>query len=154
MSIEKDKRLFIFPTSRSLTSEEMETIGKSLGAFLQDWKAHGVPLSAEYRIDHGRFIIVVLDEKIEPASGCSIDALSSFVKHLDIQHHLGISKETRIYYKDKNEVRETSLPEFRDKVKSGECRDIEVFDLSRTTLRTYEEGFLLPLEQSWAKRYL
>lgn len=142
-------RSLIFPASRPFTEAEEEKLKLLLHDFLQHWTAHGVPLSAKLNIEYHQFLIITIDESVEPASGCSIDALSSFIKDLDKKYELHFSQETKIYFLEKNEVKTLSLPEFRKKVKTGELKNISVFDFSKGI-----KDFLLPIEKSWANIYL
>jgi hypothetical protein len=44
-------------------------------AFIDQWVAHGVPLSAARDVRHDQFILVGVNERAAGVSGCSIDAL-------------------------------------------------------------------------------
>jgi hypothetical protein len=53
-----------------------------------------------------------------------------------------------------NEIKTLPLIDFRNKIKNGELKDIEVFDFSKDTYLNYLSNFKLPLYHSWAGIYL
>jgi hypothetical protein len=79
----QDTRLWIFQSNRDLTSDEISYIDLNLPLFLNNWAAHGNPLTARYFIDYNRFLIIQVDESIFEASGCSIDKLTRFIESLE-----------------------------------------------------------------------
>ena len=48
--------------------------------FLKSWAAHGNDLKADGILTHDQFIVLVVDESIADASGCSIDSSVKFIK--------------------------------------------------------------------------
>ena len=83
-----DARLWIFPASRALTEEERGRVLAETDAFIDQWTAHGVPLSAARDIRHGQFVLVGVNERAAGVSGCSVDALVRRMGHL--QSALGV----------------------------------------------------------------
>jgi hypothetical protein len=70
-----DARLWIFPASRALTEEERRRVLEEADAFIDQWTAHGVPLSAARDLRHQQFVLVGVNERAAGVSGCSVDAL-------------------------------------------------------------------------------
>ena len=68
---------------RQLSSEEVDHVRKSLMAFTVSWAAHGKDLLAVGDILHDRFIILMVDEVKNGASGCSIDSSVAYIKSIE-----------------------------------------------------------------------
>jgi hypothetical protein len=51
----------------------------ALQAFLENWAAHGTSLVSSYQLKYNRFIILAVDQDVQSATGCSIDASVEFI---------------------------------------------------------------------------
>ncbi|MBF5027854.1 hypothetical protein [Planobacterium oryzisoli] len=150
-----DYRVIIYPASRPFTAKESKDIAEKLFEYLSTWRAHGKPLSSSFKIEHNQFIIVVVDEDKEMASGCSIDALNSVLRELDTTYSLGLFDRMKASYMIGENIITKPLAEFRKEVRSGEIsEDAQVFDFSKSTYVNYLSDFLLPLRRSWAGIYV
>ena len=150
-----DYRVIIYPASRSFTSKESKVITEKLYDFLATWAAHGKPLSSSFKIEKNQFIIVCVDEEIEAASGCSIDALGQIMREIDAEFQLGLFDRMKASFVENGEVKTLKLQDFKKGLREGEISsDIEVFDFSKNTYVAFLSDFLLPLKRSWAGMYL
>lgn len=150
-----DYRVIIYPASRSFTSKESKVITEKLYDFLATWAAHGKPLSSSFKIEKNQFIIVCVDEEIEVASGCSIDALGQIMREIDAEFQLGLFDRMKASFVENGEVKTLKLQDFKKGLREGEISsDIEVFDFSKNTYVAFLSDFLLPLKRSWAGIYL
>lgn len=150
-----DYRVIIYPASRAFTPKESKVITEKLYDFLATWAAHGKPLSSSFKIEKNQFIVVCVDEDIEAASGCSIDALGSVMKEIDQQFQLGLFDRMKASFIENGEVKTMKLQDFRNGLKTGEIsKEIEVFDFSKNTYVAFLSDFILPLRRSWAGIYL
>lgn len=149
-----DYKVIIFPASRALTSKEVKEITEKLYDFLSSWAAHGKPLSSSFKIEHKQFIIITVDEEQETASGCSLDALNGMMREIDKTYELGLFDRMKACFMQDGEIKTLPLIDFRNKIKSGELKEIEVFDFSKDTYLSYLSHFLQPLYKSWAGIYL
>ncbi len=150
-----DYRVIIYPASRSFTSKESKVITEKLYDFLATWAAHGKPLSSSFKIEKNQFIIVCVDEEIEAASGCSIDALGQIMREIDAEFQLGLFDRMKASFVENGEVKTLKLQDFKKGLREGEISsDIEVFDFSKNTYVAFLSDFLLPLKRSWAGIYL
>ncbi len=149
-----DYKVIIFPASRAFTAKEVKEITEKLYDFLSTWAAHGKPLSSSFKIEHKQFIIITVDEEKEVASGCSLDALNGVMREIDQAYSLGLFDRMKACFTENDEVKTLPLIEFRNKIKSGELKDIEVFDFSKDTYLNYLSNFKQPLYHSWAGIYL
>ena len=150
-----DYRVIIYPASRSFTSKESKVITEKLYDFLATWAAHGKPLSSSFKIEKNQFIIVCVDEEIEAASGCSIDALGQIMREIDAEFQLGLFDRMKASFVENGEVKTLKLQDFKKGLREGEISsDIEVFDFSKNTYVAFLSDFLLQLKRSWAGIYL
>lgn len=150
-----DYRVIIYPASRGFSAKESKTIAEKLYDFLGGWEAHGKPLSSSFKIEKNQFIIIVIDEEKEAASGCSIDALNGLMRELDSEFQLGIFDRMKASFVENGEIKTMKLQDFRNALKSGELSEnIEVFDFSKSTYVAFLSDFLLPLKRSWAGIYV
>ena len=150
-----DYKVIIYPASRSFTPKESKVITEKLFDFLATWAAHGKPLSSHFKIEKNQFIVVCVDEDVEAASGCSIDALGGVMKEIDQEFQLGLFDRMKATYVENGEVKTLKLQDFRNGLRTGEIsKDIEVYDFSKNTYVAFLSDFLLPLRRSWAGIYV
>ena len=107
------------------------------------------------KIEKNQFIIITVDEDVEPASGCSMDALNGIMREIDAEYNLGLFDRMKACYVENGEIKTMKLQDFRTLLKNGEIsHDIEVFDFSKSTYVSFLSDFLLPLKRSWAGVYI
>ena len=147
-------RLWVFPAERSLSPKEEETLLSRADAFLENWAAHGVPLTCARDWRHGRFLLVGVDEASEPPSGCSIDAMANVLKEVGAKLGLTLLDQAPVYFREGEGVQRLSRAEFKSRAESGEV-DVEtpVFDNSITRLSQLRSGeWERPAGASWHRR--
>ena len=76
------------------------------------------------------------------------------MREIDQAYSLGLFDRMKACFIENDEVKTLPLIEFRNKIKSGELKDIEVFDFSKDTYLNYLSNFKQPLYHSWAGIYL
>lgn len=150
-----DYRVIIYPASRPFVAKESKAITEKLFDFLSTWQAHGKALSSSFKIEKNQFIIITVDEDVEPASGCSMDALNGIMREIDAEYNLELFDRMKACYVENGEIKTMKLQDFRTLLKNGEIsHDIEVFDFSKSTYVSFLSDFLLPLKRSWAGVYV
>src|SRR5690606_39479131 len=86
MNLSQNSKIWIFQSTRNFTSEEINEIEQVLDIFMKEWNAHGAKLTAAYALPYDRFIVLAVDENVEPASGCSIDSMTRIIKARSEEH--------------------------------------------------------------------
>jgi hypothetical protein len=152
-------RLWIFGVERDLSVEERERLLSEVDAFLSGWKAHGHPLAAAREWRYDRFLLVAVDDRMEPPSGCSIDALVRILRGLESSLGLRLLGGGDIWMREgtmRGEIIRVSRAEFRELGARGEVGPgTTVFDLSLTRLSDLRAGrWELSAGESWHSRYL
>ena len=78
-------RVWVFGSDRPLSDEATEQLMKAVEGYLDQWKAHGEPLTAAYEWRFGRLLVIGVDQRSAGASGCSIDGLFRVLQGLEPQ---------------------------------------------------------------------
>lgn len=152
-------RLWTFGVSRPLADDEEGRLLEAVDGFLAGWKAHGHELAAARDWRYGRFLLVAVDDRVTPPSGCSIDALVRTLKELEGQMGVEIVGAAPVWYREggpEGEVRRVSRPEFRKAAERGEITaETVVFDPTLTRLGDLRRGkWELPAGESWHARLI
>ncbi len=147
-------RLWVFPVSRPLNSQEEDALLGRVDGFLDEWTAHGSPLSAGRDWREGRFLLVAVDESTAPPSGCSIDALVKELKAVGGELGADLLDHAPVWYRENGEVRRVSRPEFKILVEARKVNlDTPVFDHAITRLQELRSGeWEKPAGASWHRR--
>lgn len=148
-------RLWVFGVDRPLKGDEEATLLGAVDAFLGDWRAHGTPLRAARDWRYGRFLIVSVDQRTEPPSGCSIDALVRVLKETGDFIGVTLVDNTPVWYRNpQGGVERSSRARFKQLAEAGEVSaETIVFDNSVTRLGDVRSGrWETRAGQSWHAR--
>jgi hypothetical protein len=152
-----DARLWIFGANRTLGDDEVATVQSRLVPFLESWTAHSARLTAGVDVVEGRFVVIALDESRVPASGCSIDALSSELRALEALLDTRLLDASPIWYRQPTGAIETlDRPSFLKLAAAGQITpDTHVFDLTVERLGDFRSGrWTGPARDHWHARLL
>lgn len=154
-SLEDSARIWIYQSSRKFTETEKSTISTTLEAFTHSWVAHGNPLKTSYAILYDQFIVLAADENFNEASGCSIDSSVRVIRQLDQQFSLGLFDRTKIGFLKGEQLDMIPLNELPNALMEGRWKqDSMVFNNVLSTKGQLTNGWIVPANQSWLKRYL
>lgn len=136
-------RLWVFPATRTLSADEVETLLEAVDDFLAGWSAHGAPLRSGRELRDGRFLLVGVDVDAEAPSGCSIDALVNRLRALGSKIDVGLIDHSPVWYAADDSIEAVSRSEFRRMADEGRVGPaVTVFDTTLTSLRQLREGGL------------
>ena len=149
-------KCWIYQASREINFNEEKNILSEGKKFVADWKAHGKNLEAEFEILYSRFIIIIADENIEQASGCSIDTSVYFIKEHCEKYSIDFFDRTNIAYKNADEKISTFYFLQAEKYFSeGKIfSDTIIFNNSVSTKHEWETAWMLPLQDSFLKKII
>ena len=151
----EDSRLWIFMGERSLNQAEEDFAKQALIEFMSQWNTHGAELKADFEIINNQFIVVLADQTSIVASGCSVDSLTRYIKHIEKELNVSFTNRMLIGYEDSGKIMTSNLLDFKAKIKSNEITpDTIIYDNSVHSLFDFREKWCLPLKDSWAKRFL
>lgn len=153
-NLPEQSRIWIYPSNRKFSDDEVAEIEKDLTEFLNNWSAHGSALEASYQIRYHRFIIVAINQEVHPATGCSIDASVAFIQSLEQKYNVDLLDKMNVTYKQGEFITHKTLLEFKklakDKAVSG---NTIVFNNLVNTIEEYNENWEIPANESWHSRF-
>lgn len=151
-SLPADARLWVFPVHEPLDGLEVQRLSSDVESFLDSWAAHGDPLTSAYAWEEDRFLLIAVDQRSVPASGCSIDSLMRVFKETEARTGKRVLGHGPVYFRGVGgEIIGMSRGEFRDAASEGEVtRDTPVFDTTLTSLGDFRAGRLeVPARDAW-----
>ena len=148
--IANSSKIWIYQSDRILSDKEVSFIQQKLLTFCNEWKAHQAHLKSSYKILHNRFIILLVDEQQQKASGCSIDSSVKVIKEIEAEFGIDLFNRTQIAFEQKGEIITLSIPEFKKVVQS----DTIVFNNLVTTKADLEENWKTVASNSWHAKFL
>ncbi|MGA8853363.1 MAG: ABC transporter ATPase [Christiangramia sp.] len=154
-SLPDSSRVWIYQANRSFTEEELQEISQKLDFFIEKWTAHGADLKASYDIKYKRFITIGLDQQLNAASGCSIDASVQFIQQLEKEYNVDLLDKMNVSYKQGEFVAHKSLSDFRKMAKDKAVSpNTIVFNNLVNNKAEYLSDWEVPASESWHKRFL
>jgi hypothetical protein len=144
-------RLFVYTSDKALNHSEYSEFSRNLQEFINDWKAHGNMLDASFMLIANRVLLIVVDEKSQTATGCSIDSLNRYLQssaydwfcrnwvlHTSIAPSIDCDWEV------------SDLGDFHNKCRSGEI-SLDEFVLNTTVLSIEDlyENLIQKVSDSW-----
>ncbi len=116
-TLPEESRVWIYQANRSFTEQEIEEIQSKLNIFIENWTTHGSDLQSGYLIKYKRFIIIGLNQNLNKASGCSIDASVHFIQELEKEYDVDLMDKMNVSYKQGEFVAYKTLIDFKKMAK-------------------------------------
>jgi hypothetical protein len=154
-TLPESSRVWIYQANRSFTEEEQAEIKEKLQQFIEQWTAHGANLQASFEMRYRRFIILALDQKMNAATGCSIDDSVRFIQQLEQDYNVDLLDKMNVSYKQGEFVAYKTLTDFRKmaKDKAVSSKTI-VFNNLVNNKAEYLSDWEVPASESWHNRFL
>ena len=143
-------RVWVYQANRPFTASEIQAIENYLAPALPQWAAHGAGLNASYEIRFQQVIVIAVDETVNAASGCSIDASTRWFKEMGAE--LGIDFfDRRTAVVDGDELTLIPLTALKNNPRLTPSKN--VIPLQTESLGAYRSGWLQRADTTWLKRY-
>ena len=128
-----DARLWIFAAERPMAAAESARVLEETDSFINQWMAHGTPLTAGRDLRHNQFVLVGVDERAAGVSGCSIDALVRRMQQLESALGLELVNNGPVLYREGDAIERVSRDRFAELAASGTVSpNTRVFDNTLT----------------------
>ena len=148
-------RLWIYQSSRPLSSSEAAAVEAGLKTLCEQWKAHGHDLHASFSLRYQQFILLAVDESREGASGCSIDGSVRYLKEIQSQTGADFFDRTRITFLQGEDVVTYPMAELKQLFAAGKLTAASLtFNNAITTKGELKDRWKVAVEKSWLAKYL
>ena len=154
-ALPEESRVWIYQANRTFTDDEISEIEDKLNVFINNWTAHGSDLQAGYIIKYKRFIVIGLNQNLNMATGCSIDASVHFIQQLEKSYNVDLMDKMNVSYKQGEYVAYKSLTDFRKMAKDrAVSKNTIVFNNLVANKAEFEEHWEVPVSESWHSRFI
>ena len=150
-----DSRIWIYQSDRDLIESEMSMIDDKTSLFLDSWQAHGKDLECSYSIIYKRFIIIAVNENINPIGGCSIDYSLQLINDISDTIQVNLLNRLIVNFKIDNKISSASLNVLKSKIKDGTLSsETIIFNTAINTKGELLNDFEIDIGSSWLSKFL
>ncbi|GAA3640161.1 ABC transporter ATPase [Flavivirga jejuensis] len=154
-TLPEESRVWIYQANRSFTEQEIEEIESKLHVFIGNWTAHGSDLQAGYLIKYKRFIVIGLNQNLNNATGCSIDASVNFIQQLEKDYRVDLMDKMNVSYKQGEFIAYKPLVDFKKMAKDkAVSKNTIVFNNLVTNIAEFKQNWEVPASESWHSRFI
>jgi hypothetical protein len=151
----EESRVWIYQANRSFTEAEISQLQKQLEEFIDAWTAHGKDLKSGYKIVYKRFIVIALNQDLNSATGCSIDASVHFIQGLEEQYKVDLIDKMNVSYKQGEFIAYKPLMDFKKMAKNKSVsKNTIVFNNLVTNIAEFKDNWEVPASDSWHSRFI
>lgn len=155
ISFPDNAKIWIYPSANRFEDNLLEDIQLRIQKFTAQWVSHQKSLRATGGILHNYFVVLIVDESGVSASGCSIDESVSFIKNLETIYHTDFFNRLNFYYIDQEEIKLVAAMQMSEWYQNGKINDSTLFfNTLVQDKRQFIENWLVPLKDSWQKRFI
>jgi hypothetical protein len=148
-------RVWLYQANRSFTESEIKEIKLKLDVFIENWTAHGGDLQSGYEVKYKRFIVIGLNQNLNNATGCSIDASVHFIQQLEKDYNVDLMDKMNVSYKQGEFIAYKTLIDFKKMAKQrAVSKNTIVFNNLVANKAEYLENWEVPASESWHSRFL
>ncbi|WP_040279115.1 hypothetical protein [Psychroserpens damuponensis] len=154
-TLPEESRVWIYQANRSFSEVELLEIKEKLDIFIENWTAHGSDLQSGYTIEYKRFIVIALNQNLNMATGCSIDASVHFIQQLEKDYNVDLMDKMNVSYKQGEFVAHKTLIDFKKMAKDkAVSKNTIVFNNMVNNIAEFKENWEVPASESWHGRFL
>lgn len=115
-----DARLWVFMSEKAFSTSDIQLVSEELSTFLSHWNAHGNAIKGQVEVIDNQFIVVVADEHIAAASGCSIDSMVECVKKIESRLDKSLTNRMLMAYCPQDKIEVLPFLQLKKMYKNGE----------------------------------
>jgi len=154
-TLPEESRVWIYQANRSFSDDEISEIKAKLSTFIENWTAHGSDLQSGFTIKYKRFIIIALNQNLNKATGCSIDASVHFIQQLEKDYNVDLLDKMNVSYRQGEYIAYKTLLDFKKMAKDkAVSKNTIVFNNMVNNIAEFNENWEVPASESWHSRFL
>jgi hypothetical protein len=150
-SLPDTSKTWLFGISPSLNETQSRQLLQQVDQFLDEWAAHGTPVTSARALLENSFLAIAVDEQSE-TSGCSIDRMFGLLRHFENDLGVSILDANRVFVRHTDgRVEALSRTEFRAR---GDLHTT-VFDTTAERLADIRSGhWIRQAQDAWPGKLL
>jgi hypothetical protein len=150
-SLPDTSKTWLFGISPSLNETQSRQLLQQVDQFLDEWAAHGTPVTSARALLENSFLAIAIDEQSE-TSGCSIDRMFGLLRHFENDLGVSILDANRVFVRHTDgRVEALSRTEFRAR---GDLHTT-VFDTTAERLADIRSGhWIRQAQDAWPGKLL
>ena len=135
-----DSKIWIYTSDRILNEQESSYVMDCLQLFTQkNWNSHGSKIKAKGALINGLIIVLAVDEKINVASGCSIDSSVHMIKKMGKEIEVDFFNRFYVCIQDETKIKRVHMNNLSD------YTDYFIFDPLVQNLGELRSSWLKPV---------
>lgn len=151
----ENSRIWVYQADRTLTEQEVTQISKKLVVFVSNWKRHGDPLQASFKVEYNQFVILAVDEDYNDVSGCSIDASVHLMREIEKELNVDMFDKMKVTFKDGVNINTISLADFKTYAKQQKINaNTVVFNNMISSKADLINAWEIEVGKSWHAKFL
>ena len=112
-------------------------------------------MQSGYTIKYKRFIVIALNQNLNNATGCSIDASVHFIQRIEKDYNVDLMDKMNVSYKQGDFVAYKTLLDFKKMAKDkAVSKNTIVFNNMVNNIAEFKENWEVPASESWHSRFL
>jgi hypothetical protein len=153
-SLPDDSKIWIYQSNRKFSDLEIQEMESELKLFIDNWTSHGQSLEASLVTRYNRFIIIAVNQEVQAATGCSIDASVQLIQNLEQKYSVDLLDKMNVTFKVGEHVAFKPLIEFKKLAKEkAVSENTIVFNNLLNTLGEWKDFWEVPASDSWHNRF-
>mgnify|MGYP000164657672 CR=1 FL=1 len=154
IALPDSSRVWIYQCDQFVSDDVAEQIQKALYDFTMVWQSHGMDVESYAQLFHKKFLVFVADES-NLVSGCSIDSSVYLIKQLEQAYNLSFFDRLNFSYLQDDTVSVINSAQIKEAYDDGIINaETLMFDNLVNTKEAFINNWVIPLNESWYKRYL
>ncbi len=152
-----ESRIWMYQSSRELSSIETIHIKAKLEDYTSEWKAHGKAVKGFATVIFKRFILIMADESQHQVSGCSIDGSVRLLKALETELDIRLfDRHVLCFSDDKGEnIHHLEMTEIETALQTKRISSETLyFNNTVQSKQEFEAKWIIPIKESWLSRFI
>lgn len=150
-----DSKVWTYYVNGGIPETELAYINEYLTDFCLSWTAHNQALKATFKIIDKHFILLIVDESQNLASGCSIDKSTHAMKHLSEKLQVNLFDRLLLPYQANGKIETVHFNNLKENYLANTINDsTQFYNLNISKFGELNSAFLLPLNQHWLYKFV
>ena len=149
-----NSKIWIFSSNKPLNSNQTEIVSSILNKFFKNWTSHGKKLKSDFMVLYNYFIIVLVDENLFKASGCSIDLLVKEIIKIEEKLNIELMDKLNVKFFQNKQIISVDVNTFKELIKKNIINhETLVFNNTINNFGEFKSKWKIPAKDSWLNRY-